>query len=247
MGLTHWQDGKSLTASTPGTIFLLFDSLASVPVYQGSDSQGYFETSTLNSYEWNYRLDWRLGRDRLMYSRDNSWVRQPTPALLCSLFAGVRTVIVNESLNWDASSVDGNGTYNVVTHNNMVGPQVGTDFFFERAYWRLGVRTKGGGLVNWASQGTAVRILDTNGSPLVPNRDTFTKNHSMSFVGGLDFIGEYRFSPNFGFRASFNMLWVSGVAMAQNQLTFFPSTPSQLSTSHALFYNGFTLGFHWHH
>ncbi len=247
MGLTHWQHAKTLTASTPGTIFLLLDPLASVPVYQGSDSQGYDLTADLNSYELNYRLERRLGRDRLVYSRDNSWVRQATPALLCTVFGGVRSVILNERLNWFATSVDGTGNYNVVTHNNMVGPQAGAELFFERAYWRVGVRAKGGSLVNFASQGTTVRILDTNGDPLTPNRDTFAKTNSMSFVGGLTFIGEYRFTPNFGVRGACDLMWVTSQALAQNQLTFFPSTPAQISASHTLFLNGFSLGLEWHH
>jgi hypothetical protein len=68
----------------------------------------------------------------------------------------------------------------------------------------------------------------------------------MSFVGGLSFIGEYRFRPNFGLKGSFDMLWLTDLALAQNQLTFFPSTPAQLSNSHSLFLNGFMIGFEWY-
>lgn len=249
LGLTHWQLAESVTAQTPGAIFLLLDQQADVPIYQGSDFQSYNLTSDFNSYELNYRVDWRLGRDKITYSRDNNWIREAEANWLCSLLAGIRTVIVNEHVDWfaqDSGLVSGTGSYFVTTHNNLVGPQVGAELFYDRAYWRLGVRTKAGGLVNWASQSSTVRILDDNGDPLTPNRDEYAKSHSMAFVGGVGFLGEYRFKPNFGFRATYDLLWVTDLALAQNQLTFFPSSPAEISDSHSLFYQGFSLGFTWY-
>lgn len=245
LGLTHWQFAQSITAETPGAIFQSVDPLASVPVFDGSNTQAFDETADLNSYEVNYRIDRRLGRDRLVYTRDSSWVREATPSLLCSIYSGVRVVIVNERLDWTASNALGDGSYVVVTHNNLVGPQIGADMFYERAYWRMGIRANAGGLVNWASQSSTVRILQDDGEPLAPNRDEFAKNHTMGFSGGVTFIGEWRFRPGFGLRASYDLFWVTDLALAANQLTFFPSAPTELSLSHSLFFQGFTLGFEW--
>jgi hypothetical protein len=246
LGLNHWQTGKSITAEQPGSIFLFLDFQATVPVYEGSNFQSIDQTSDFNSYELNYRVDRRLGRDRMVYSRDNTWVREATSNWVCSFISGIRTAIVNERMYWFAQNSLGTGNYTVVTHNNMVGPQVAGELFYDHAYWRLGVRAKTGALVNFSSQSSTVRILDNNGNPLSPNRDEYAKDHSMSFVGGLSFIGEYRFRPNFGLKGSFDMLWLTDLALAQNQLTFFPSTPAQLSNSHSLFLNGFMIGFEWY-
>jgi hypothetical protein len=246
LGLTHWQFGESLTAATPGSIFQEIDPLTAVPVYDQSDVQAFDQTSDFNSYEFNYRIERRLGRDRMVYSRDSHWVREATPTLLCSAYAGVRVVLVNERIDWTASNQLGDGSYVVVTHNNMVGPQVGGELFYERAYWRAGVRTNGGALVNWASQSSTVRILNPDGEPLDPNRDEFTKDHTLSFAGGVSFIGEYRFKPTFGLRVSYDLMWVTDLALAQNQITFFPSTPTEISGSHTLFFQGATLGFEWY-
>lgn len=246
LGLTHWQAGESLVAQIPGTIDQFIDRNIVVPVYDGSDEQAFDQTSDLNSYEFNYRIERRLGRDRLVYSRNSRWVREATPSLLCSAFAGLRAVFVNERLGWTASSQeDGTGRYLVATHNNMVGPQVGAEVFYERAYWRFGVRTTAGALVNWASQSSRVNILDNNGQPLVPNRDEFAKQHTLAFAGGFNFVGEYRFRPRFGLRVSYDLLFLTDQALAQNQLTFFPSTPPQISDSHSLFFQGVSLGFEW--
>ncbi|MEX0675423.1 MAG: hypothetical protein WD063_00010 [Pirellulales bacterium] len=245
LGLTHWKFGESITAETPGTVIQLIDPFADVPVYDDSDFQGFTQSSDFNSYEVNYRIDRRLGRDRMVYSRDSCWVREATPTLLCSAFAGVRVAIINESIDWTARNVLGTGRYFVVTHNNMVGPQVGAELFYERAYWRAGARVKTGALVNWASQSTTVRILDNAGAPLSPNRDELVKDHTLAFVGGIGFIGEYRFRPSFGLRVSYDLLWATDLALAQNQITFFPSTPPEISGSHSLFFQGVSLGFEW--
>lgn len=238
LGLAHWQFGQSITAETAGTLTQVIDPLAVVPVFDDSDFQGFTQSSDFNSYEVNYRIERRLGRDRMVYTRDSCWVREATPALLCSAFAGIRVAIVNERINWTASNVLGNGSYVVVTHNNMVGPQVGADLFYERAYWRAGMRTQMGGLVNWASQSTTVRIL-------TDSRDEFVKDHTLAFVGGFSFIGEYRFRPSFGLRVSYDLLWATDLALAQNQINFFPSTPPEISASHSLFFQGVSLGLEW--
>ncbi len=245
LGLNHWQFSKSITAVQSGSILLSLDSAANPPVFEGSDFQSLNQTSDFNSYEFNYRVDRRLSRDRMVYSRDSTWTREATPGWVCSFISGIRTVIVNDRLYWFAQNSLGTGNYTVMAHNNLVGPQVGGEFFYDRAYWRLGIRGKAGALVNFASQSSTVQILDGNGDPLSPNRNEYAKDHSMSFVGGVTFLGEYRFRPNLGLKASFDMLWVTDLALAQNQLTFFPSTPTQISASHQLFFNGFSLGLEW--
>ncbi len=245
MGLNHWQLTDQVIAQDPGSIFLQIDPSSNVPVYQESDFQSFNLVSDFNSYEFNYRIDWRLGRDKITYSRDNNWVREAEANWLCSLLAGVRTVIVNERLEWFAENSLGTGSYLIDAHNNLVGPQIGAELFYDRAYWRLGVKTKAGGLVNWASQSSTVRIVDENGGPLVPNRDESAKTNTMSFVGGVGLLGEYRFKPNFGLRATYDILFVTDLALAQNQITFF-SMPDGISDSHALFYQGFTFGLTWY-
>jgi hypothetical protein len=245
LGLNHWGAAESIS-SPDGLIFPAFDFRAQPPVFNGSQFQSFNMTSDFNSYEFNYRIDWRLGRDKLTYSRDNKWIREAEANWLCSVLGGIRAVFVNESLDWFAANQLGTGDYFVRTHNNLVGPQVGAEIFYDRAYWRLGVKTKAGGLVNWASQSSTVRILDDNSAPLAPNRDEYAESHTMSFVGGVSFLGEYRFRPNFGLRATYDLFWVTSVALAQNQLTFFPSTPPEISDSHSLFYQGFTFGFTWY-
>ena len=63
--------------------------------------------------------------------------------------------------------------------------------------------------------------------------------HNLAFVGELNFIGAYQFNPNFAFRTGYDLMWVTNLALAQNQITFSPSTPPMISSLHSLFFRGF--------
>lgn len=245
LGLTHWQDAASLTARFPGNIVSNIDPTrgqSGLPAFNASNFQAYSATSKFNSYELNYRINRRLPRDQVVYTRDSNWVRRANRSPLPSIFAGLRVVSIAETLKYTAESATANGLYDIATHNNLVGPQIGADWYVEHYEWRLGGRIKAGSLVNWSNQSTRVRILDDAGAPVVPNRDEFADLHNLAFVGEISFIGAYQFTPNFAFRSSYDLMWVTNLALAQNQITFSPSTPPMISSLHSLFYQGFTLG-----
>ncbi len=245
LGLTHWHAAGGLQALGGNGIFTPIDPTLSVPAFNGSSLQTYDLTSDFNSWELNYRITRRLERDQVVYTRDSTWVRRATPGLLPSLYAGVRVVSINEHLAWFAESDNpvSTGNYFVRTHNNMVGPQLGLDVFYERTNWRGGVRVKGAAVVNWAAQSTQVTILDSNGQPLVPSRDESANVHDAAFVGELGFVGAYHIRPNFALRASWDLMWVTNLALAQNQLTFNPATPVEIANSNTLFFQGLGFGF----
>jgi hypothetical protein len=243
LGLTHWSDAASLTAKLNGAIFSNIDPTRLIPAFNGSNFQSYAQTSTFNSYELNYRINRRLNRDQLIYSRDSTWVRQVTRAPLPSIFAGLRVVSIAETLKYLANSSTANGTYNISTHNDMVGLQAGADWFIERYEWRVGGRLKGASVVNFDNQSSNVRILNTAGAPLLPNRNEFAKDQLLAFIAEMSFVGAYQFSPNFAFRTSYDLMWVTNLALAQNEITFAPSTPVQISSQHSLFFQGVSIGF----
>jgi hypothetical protein len=88
-----------------------------------------------------------------------------------------------------------------------------------------------------------VSIVDANGDPLVPDRRESTKDHDAAFLGELNFVGVYHLRPNLAWRFSYDLMWVTNLALAQNQLTFNPALPPEISDSHALFYQGLSFGF----
>ncbi len=228
LGFANWKTAGGLDAAIPGNIFSNIDPAAAVtgastPVFNAANTQTFAEASSFDSYELNYVIDRRPVRDQMVYTRDSTWIRRGTPSRMPAIFAGIRVVTINERLNYLSSSSVGNGTYNIFTHNNLVGPQAGFDWFFDHNDWRLGTRLKGGAMVNWTNQTTSVQILDFAGAPLVPNRNQHASDNIFAFVGEINFIGAYRLRPNFAIRVSYDLMWVTSLALAQNQLNFTPT------------------------
>ena len=244
LGLTHWGAAGGLTSLTGNGLFTPIDPTFSVPAYTNSATQSFDTTSDFNSYELNYRIERRLARDRLVYTRDSTWIRQAAPALLPAVSAGIRVANVNETLSWFAQANNPleKGSYRVQTRNTLVGPQAGFDVFFERTDWRVGIKTKAAMVVNWDAQSSQVSIVDANGNPLVPNRNESTKAHDAAFIGELNFVGAYHIRPRFALRFSYDLMWVTNLALAQNQLTFDPALPAEISDGHSLFYQGLSFG-----
>ena len=245
LGLTHWQASEGLTAAINGGIFvdILLDPDRRARVFNQANQQTFFASTDFNSYEFNYRIDRRLPRDQVIYTRDSAWVRQADPSPLPSLIAGIRVAFNNDTLKWLSEASIGSGTYNVMTHNNMVGPQVGADWFYERNDWRAGIRGKAAAVVNWASAGTRVYTVDTNGTTLDPPRVEDANNHGLSFLGELNFIGVYHLKPYLAMRFSYDLMFLTNQALSANQVTFQPSVPPALSMGHSLFFQGVSFGF----
>ncbi len=247
LGLGQWKTAGSMTAFVPGGIFVdkTIDPSLTVPVFNSADSQSFQATSNFNSFELNYRVERRLARDQLVYTRDSTWVRRDSPSMLPALILGVRYVRIYEKLNYLSSSTIGNGSYDVQTSNNLVGPQAGFEWAYEGDTWHAGARGKVGGFVNWDSASTQVNILDLALNPLVPARNQMVNSSILAFVGEINAFGSYRIRPNFSLRASYDLMFVSNLALAQNQVTFKPSTPPEIADHHMLLFQGVSFGFEY--
>ena len=66
----------------------------------------------------------------------------------------------------------------------------------------------------------------------------------MAFLGELTLSAAYQLNETWGLRAGYNLMWISGVALAPDQLdfSFTPTSGSQLSNSGSLFIHGASLG-----
>jgi len=69
----------------------------------------------------------------------------------------------------------------------------------------------------------------------------------LDFVGELNVIANYQIGPNCGLRFSYDTMFVTNLALAQNQLNFTVSNPALISAGHSLFFQGVSLGFEFTH
>jgi hypothetical protein len=178
------------------------DNTQFIPGFTSVTRQTVDYRQTFNDYEITYRIARRLSRDRLVLSKDGTWVRTAQPALLPTFLIGPRLIAANETLTWvgtrsPVTTTTGynapatpitqsfgaaNGFYGVDTHNLLLGWQMGTEIVYQQPEWKLGVRLRGGPYVNFGDQSQRYNGSDTSAlasnnitGPLV----TTTINHPL--------------------------------------------------------------------
>lgn len=154
-----------------------------------------------------------------------------------SLLGGFRYLELDERLG--ASSINSQIplTFVTGTRNRLYGFQLGGKLhLWEGNCVSLAAIGKGGLYANRTAQNgsfaTGAATLGSSG------RDTTT-----AFVGELGFLGNYRLTDRISVHGGYNLLWLTDVAVASNQLAssnFFNGTG--LSNNENLFYNGATTG-----
>jgi hypothetical protein len=145
------------------------------------------------------------------------------------------------------------GDYDIETRNDLFGIQIGGDLINQREQWYWGVRGKAGALVNFAEQFTVAQFNDLraprgtpgDGQPGDPSIDVAPRvEHATraneAFFGELSLMTAYHFTPNFTARASYDFMWLAGVALAPDQFTF--TETNRLSLDGVIFYQGLSLG-----
>ena len=140
------------------------------------------------------------------------------------------------------------GTYDVLTQNDLLGFQIGADLTFRRCKWSWGVRAKAGPYLNFSSNEKDI----FNNPQDVPTLATFNnhfsrKQQAAALIGEVGFEATYKFKPNLMGRAAYDFMWVNGLALGSEQLTWFldPGANATISTSGSIFSHGVSLGLEW--
>jgi hypothetical protein len=243
-GLNNFSSAKGITSLEPNQLASFFDPNFNIGGFTHTNTESYAYLSHFNSYEVNVLLKRRPARDRMVLTRDGTWVRTLSPSFLPTLFGGLRLATINESFNWLSAATDPtmtSGQYNVRTHNTLFGLQGGADYQYRQAEWQVGFRIKGGPFLNFADQFTTVNIVDTTfGNSIRNNSANATP---LALMAEINLNAAYFFRPNMAFRFSYDMLFVTDLAVADKQITFTQITPAYLSTTHGLMYQGAGVGF----
>ena len=141
----------------------------------------------------------------------------------------------NFTINSFGSSVDPS-EYKVITRNNLVGGQLGAGLHQEYGRFDIDLTGKAGGYVNLSRQQTYLGDFGNT----VTLRDFSERGSQISFLGELSIIGAYRITDWLSVRGGYRGMWVTGLALAPNQLDFSSSAlaGSDLRSSSSLFFHG---------
>jgi hypothetical protein len=156
-----------------------------------------------------------------------------------SLLAGLRYLRVADQIDLAATGTpDGDVGIGFGTRNNLFGLQIGAAavlwqpverFRFEGAL-KTGVYADGATFT--------VSFHDDNEDDQFSVGSTHT-----AFVGDLNFLGRYQLTEHWAVRGGYQLLWVAGIAVANEQLpSIVPDEPFGPDTSHSVFYHGALVG-----
>ncbi len=202
-----------------------------VPFINDNGTIDYFDADTAHaiytSRFWSSELNyWRHVAPRRITYFSLSWV-----------FGG-RYMELDEKFKVTFQKDQRKSDYRTRTHNHLVGAQTGIDFQvnpYDRITWGLALKI--GGLANIADQKSSLR--DDNNSVQLRSANPHGSNFCFLF-DGAGFISYYP-SSRFFVRISYEVLFLSDVALAPNQLGF-TSSGSNLEDKGAIILHGGFLG-----
>jgi hypothetical protein len=153
---------------------------------------------------------------------------------------GFRYFQLNEHFNITSTDVQtGSSEYDIRTHNDLVGLQIGTRInrCTKRFWWDC--TAKAGVYGNLADQHQ--RVDDFAG--FVLRNDEADAGHT-SFIGDVSLNAAYKVREHVWIRAGYNLMWVQDVALAPNQLDFTdtPTSGTELHAGDGVFYHGVNVG-----
>jgi len=268
-GMNMWQDTHGVGANRLSSTTVEFGSLFSpfkpgpnffdspVGGFNRADFQSVFYQSEVHNFEIDLRLTPRGRPDRLVAMTNGTWQRQCQPGRYVSYIFGLRYMVINETFQFhsdgNVDTIDPNtgqvtvhpvfGNYGIFSQNNLLGLQFGSDLTFRRCRGDFGVRGRVGPYVNLASQNSHI-VSSANGDPYATMEldNHFNANHNqVSLVGELGLFADYRLRPNLIVHAAWDFTWVTGLALAAEQLSWQVTPAPFIVTDGSILYQGVTL------
>jgi len=137
--------------------------------------------SDFNSWEWNYKLRRRLGRDQMVMSPGGNWTRHAERGWLPALITGIRLANVNEDFRLKSGlrpgSVDKKtgqplqalaGDYVINTSNWLLGLNIGGELISQNEFYYWGLRGRAAPCLVFANMNQEAAGYNSN--PNYPTR-----------------------------------------------------------------------------
>ena len=249
-GINEWKDKAERRDLNNYLVSEFYVNGDFLPGFDYANYQSTYYASYTNNFELNGRFSPRGRPDRLVLLPNGKWRRECQPGTYMSYLYGLRFFQENETFHFHSEAAyEGftdvyTGDYNIASHNNLLGFQVGADITFRKCRWHWGIRAKLGPYINFSDQQSTVTSGVAN-APSYYNRRLAAAKHEASLLGETGFFASYRFRPNLIGRASYDFMWVTGMALAPEQFQFTTNTVNQVNTNGSIFYQGVSMSLEW--
>lgn len=249
-GLNKWNDTRTVQNLAAPDLFSVFSLYGTDPIGGFDDTDRSFIhtvslTSELHSGEVNYRRQ---------FVPPASWMQG-------GWLAGIRYLDLDERFGFAATGSRNNTfqfnqlrffNYDTQTRNQLTGFQVGSNVWFNLVPGLMaGVEGKGGIYGNHAETDTLVS------SNSIPSGTEALSDGKTAYVTEFTASTVYRLTYSWSFRASYNVLYVDNVALAQENFNtrdlsnaigsgaFTANRVPFINTDGEALYQGFTLAGEW--
>ena len=214
--------------------------------------------SDFNSWELNYRIRRRLGRDQLVMSPGGDWMRQAERGFLPGLILGTRLARVTEGFSLLSSRPDNGslappvppaqygGSYRIATENWLLGLNLGAELISQNEFYYWGLRGRAAPAISFANMSqSAVGVNNTAIGPTgtLAISDSGSQNGA-GFIGDITFMAGWNITPNFALQIGYDMLWVAGIATIERQFNLDNRDNNAIDVGGQTFYNGLSFGFY---
>lgn len=263
-GFNSWDDwtqasGKRISPFAgleTGSLFSPFDQtvdVLSTSVFGGfnfADVHRFSYQSHIHNWELNSRIRPRIRKDRLVLQPSGRWRREERSGPHYSFLYGFRVANIGERSLFhsrsriidDTDVFNTSGDYHVRTGNNMVGLQIGGDMIHRYNKWSWGFRGKTSAMVNSAHQISTVR---SDGFGLAPNFRVSDSRSALAAIIEFGVTGKYMLTPHVWLTGGYDLMWITGLALAPEQMDFGPTPSGRVNMGGTVFYHGLTAGFEW--
>jgi hypothetical protein len=248
LGSGDWEQNRVMSSEEPFGLFVPVVIDGGNRSFDESSQQEIDYKSVYRSFELNYRVKTRLGKDQIVMDANGHWHRQANSGFGREYLAGLRYLQLDEDFNWQAQDIaqegstnpqpGDDGSYIIDTENDMFGLQFGLGLTYEGARWSLAMEPKGGVYVNNATGRTRLDFTADD----IDDADLRLQEDALSFVGEFRILGRYHVTPSISLRAAYEMMYIEAVALAPSQATFITNI-SYLNTTGDPFYHGASFGF----
>ena len=238
---------------------------STVAGFNRADRQWAEYSSSLNNFEVNLRMVPRSRADRLVLHKNGKWRRECQRGVVCSWLAGVRLFTLDENFNFHSNSTinyftivdpttptDTNvatATYRTTTNNGLLGLQVGPEWVFRQCRAEFGMGARGAAYINFAEQQSWINVSGAAGDVFSDGKDvdlyqSLSRNGAAASIQ-LDFNASYKVTPNFILKASYELLYMAGLALAPEQVNLDLDESINVNNGGTLLFQSGTLGFEY--
>ncbi len=255
-GLNEWKDeqsvnGQRLTYESGlfgGSSFTAGNLFASYNIvdFNYADLHRIRYESEINNFELNWWFKPRPRPDRLALLPNGKWQRQCQPGVYFNYAFGFRGLSLDEGFIFDSRGVidsEGGpdplyGRQTIRSKNDTFGLQLAGELLFRRHRFEWGARVKAAPMFNWAEQTTDIALAHAPGHVV-----RYAKDDDVCFMGEVSIVASYRILPRMRAFASWDMMWLDGVALAPEQLDFGLKSPGVINDNGTVYFQGVSLGF----